>query len=99
MIDFAEVNEGPPTPDQLGSILEYLGPSKAGSVIKEATGASDAMRRFGKDAKTFVSPVIVDWNRGKASKFTSDTCGESEGEVGSANIMCVQSWEMTRARY
>ena len=79
-VDFAEVHEGPPTPDQLSSILEYLGPSKAGSVIKEATGVSDAMRRFGKDAKVFVSPVIVDWNRGKAGMYShSSLCA---GEWG-----------------
>ncbi|KAK5131731.1 hypothetical protein LTR08_000620 [Meristemomyces frigidus] len=70
-----EVHEGPPTPDQLGSILEYLGPSKAGSVVKDATGASDAMRKFNKDAKVFQSPVIVDWNRGRA------VVGDDESEI------------------
>ena len=34
---FADVQEGPPTNDQLNSILEYIGPSKVGSVVKDAS--------------------------------------------------------------
>ncbi|KAK5115397.1 hypothetical protein LTR85_009857 [Meristemomyces frigidus] len=61
-----EVQEGPPTSDQLGSILEYLGPSKAGSVVEEATGSSDAQRKFAASQTAFRRPVIVDWNHGRA---------------------------------
>ena len=61
-----EVSEEPPTTDQLTSILEYLGPAKAGSVVNGATGSSDALRKFVADSKVFVRPVTVDWNNGRA---------------------------------
>ncbi len=65
----ADVQEAPPTPDQLGNILEYLGPSKAGTVIKDATGSSDALRRFKENESLFQRPVVVDWNNGRAGTF------------------------------
>lgn len=70
-----EVQEGPPTADQLSSILDYIGPSHAGSVIKDATGTSDALRKFKKSEDSFLRPVIVDWNSGKA------VAGENESEI------------------
>jgi len=65
-----DVVEGPPTADQLGSILEYLGPSKAGTVVKDATGSSDALRKFNAHQQVFQRPVIVDWNNGRAGTYT-----------------------------
>ena len=62
----ADVQEEPPTSDQLSSILEYLGPSKAGSVVQDATGSSDALRKFKASPDTFRRPVTVDWNNGRA---------------------------------
>jgi arsenate reductase-like glutaredoxin family protein len=62
----ADIQTEPPTPDQLGSILEYLGPSKAGSVVKDATGSTDALRKFNASPNVFQRPVVVDWNNGRA---------------------------------
>lgn len=67
----ADVQEGPPTSDQLSSILDYLGPSKAGTVVKDATGSSDAQRKFKANESAFQRPVVVDWNNGRAGKSTS----------------------------
>lgn len=64
----ADVQEGPPTSDQLSSILDYLGPSKAGTVVKDATGSSDAQRKFKADESSFQRPVVIDWNNGRAGK-------------------------------
>ena len=61
-----DVQEAPPTSDQLSSILEYLGPSKAGTVIKDATGSSDALRKFKANESLFQRPLVVDWNNGRA---------------------------------
>jgi len=61
-----DVQEAAPTADQLSSILEYLGPSKAGSVVKDATGSSDALRKFKQNESAFQRPVVVDWNNGRA---------------------------------
>lgn len=63
---WVDVQEAPPTSDQLNSILEYLGPSKAGSVVKGATGSSDALRKFNADQSLFQRPVTVDWHNGRA---------------------------------
>ncbi|KAK3069879.1 hypothetical protein LTR53_011441 [Teratosphaeriaceae sp. CCFEE 6253] len=65
-----DVVEGAPTADQLTNILEYLGPSKAGNVIKDATGSSDAMRKFNASHAVFQRPVTVDWSHGRAGTMT-----------------------------
>ncbi|KAI7280059.1 hypothetical protein KC345_g5001 [Hortaea werneckii] len=69
------VQETPPTPDQLTSILDYLGPSKAGTVVEEATGTSDALRKFNAKQQAFQRPVTVDWNNGRA------VVGDDESEL------------------
>jgi hypothetical protein len=61
-----DIQEGPPTSDQLSSILDYIGPSKAGTVVKDATGSSDAQRKFKASESSFQRPVVVDWNNGRA---------------------------------
>ncbi|KAK3709411.1 hypothetical protein LTR37_010972, partial [Vermiconidia calcicola] len=61
-----DVQEAPPTNDQLNSILEYIGPSKAGSVVKDATSSSDALKKFKASESAFQRPVVVDWHNGRA---------------------------------
>ncbi|KAK1060474.1 hypothetical protein LTR74_011820 [Friedmanniomyces endolithicus] len=73
-----DVVEDSPTPDQLTIILEYLGPSKAGNVVKDATGSSDAMRKFKASHTAFQRPVAVDWNHGRAGAFIPSIAGEGE---------------------
>jgi hypothetical protein len=63
-----DIQEEPPTEDQVNSILEFLGPSHAGSVIRDATGTTDAMRKFRQDASAFQKPITVDWNNGRAGE-------------------------------
>ncbi|KAK4635752.1 Putative redox protein fmp46, mitochondrial [Fulvia fulva] len=70
-----DIQEGAPTSDQLSSILEYLGPSKAGSVIEGATGTTDALRKFKQNEGSFQRPVTVDWNNGRA------VVGEDQSEI------------------
>jgi hypothetical protein len=62
------VTEAPPTSDQLKNILEYLGGSP-GKVVQGASDETDAMRRLKADGNTFIRPLVVDWNQGKAGKF------------------------------
>ena len=69
--DRSDVQEGPPTADQLTSILEYLGPSQAGGAIKGATGSTDAMRKFKASESAFQRPLIVDWHNGRAGEFST----------------------------
>jgi hypothetical protein len=66
-----EIQEGAPTQDQVNSILEYLGPSNAGSVIKDATGTSDALRKFKANENSFQRPITVDWNNGRAGTYVA----------------------------
>ncbi|KAK5108823.1 hypothetical protein LTR62_007797 [Meristemomyces frigidus] len=70
-----DVVEEAPTTDQLTNVLEYLGPSKAGNVVKDATGSSDAMRKFNAAASAFQRPVTVDWTHGRA------VVGDDESEL------------------
>lgn len=53
-----EVTEEPPTEDQLRNILQYLGPSSAGKVIKGATDEADALRKLKADGSTFERPLV-----------------------------------------
>ena len=69
MFCLSDVEERAPTNDQLISILEYLGPKRAGSVIKGATGVDDALKKFKQDATLFRRPVTVDWNNGRVGSY------------------------------
>lgn len=60
------ITEDPPTPDQLQTILEYVGKSGASTIVDGASNESEAMRLFKKSAESFRRPVTVDWNNGKA---------------------------------
>ena len=66
-----DVQESAPTADQLASILEYLGPAQAGSVITDATGTTDALKKFKANESLFKAPVTVDWINARAGKLTS----------------------------
>ncbi|KAK8210281.1 hypothetical protein M8818_003448 [Zalaria obscura] len=70
-----DVQEQPPTSDQLTSILEYVGESKAGDVIKGATSTSDALKKLKADGSLFQRPLVVDWNNGRA------VVGDNEPEI------------------
>ncbi|KAJ4356340.1 uncharacterized protein N0V89_004372 [Didymosphaeria variabile] len=71
-----DVTEAPPTSDQLKSILDYLGgPGAASKVVSGAQDEADAMRRLKADGETFLRPVVVDWNQGKA------VIGDNESEI------------------
>lgn len=61
-----DIQEGPPTNDQLNNILEYVGSAKVGSVVSGASDISDAMRKFKASEKAFQRPVVVDWGNGRA---------------------------------
>jgi hypothetical protein len=66
--------EGPPTPDQLKTILSYTNHS-TGSVFlsahPSASGSSNTLSAISdlaaKNPKAFKWPVVVDWEGGKAS--------------------------------
>ena len=52
------ITEDPPTPDQLKSILEYVGPQKAGTIIMGAKNEADAMRKLKENADNFQRPIV-----------------------------------------
>ncbi|KAI1842592.1 hypothetical protein JX265_012584 [Neoarthrinium moseri] len=68
-----EITESAPTPDQLKSILEYVGTGKISSVISGASSEKDALRKFKESNDNFKRPVVVDWNNGKAVASESDS--------------------------
>ncbi|GAB7334128.1 hypothetical protein MBLNU13_g06200t1 [Cladosporium sp. NU13] len=70
-----DVQESAPTADQLASILEYLGPAQAGSVITDATGTTDALKKFKANESLFKAPVTVDWMNARA------VVGDNESEI------------------
>ncbi|PGH04196.1 hypothetical protein AJ79_07174 [Helicocarpus griseus UAMH5409] len=85
-----DVTEAPPTPDQLKSILDYVGAGVGGDVAKARGGAAmakpgdlvegardrlDALKRLREDGGRFVRPVVVDWNNGTA------VIGDKESEI------------------
>ncbi|KAK3939436.1 thioredoxin-like protein [Diplogelasinospora grovesii] len=60
------ITEEPPTPDQLQTILDYVGPKGIPSIIKGAADKKEALKKFQENADNFQRPVVVDWNNGKA---------------------------------
>ncbi|KAK9369423.1 thioredoxin-like protein [Lipomyces kononenkoae] len=62
-----DVTEGPPTRDQLKTILNYTGEQKIGSIVPGAASLSDAtliLQHGGADK--LLHPIVVDWVNGKA---------------------------------
>lgn len=53
-----DVTEDPPTPDQVKSILEFVGSGKVGSVVQGASSVSDAVSKLKNDQKAFQRPVV-----------------------------------------
>lgn len=53
-----EVTEEAPTPDQLRSILEYLGAQKAGTIIKGASDEATALKKLAANGDSFERPVV-----------------------------------------
>ena len=52
------VIEDAPTPDQLKSILEYVGANGAGKVVQGATNEKDAFTKWKKDNSSFQRPLV-----------------------------------------
>ena len=98
MNGIVDVQEGAPTPDQLTSILEYLGPSKAGSVIQDATGTTDALRKFKQNESLFQRPVTVDWNNGRAGKLFMRTREESDTGLDALGALADTAQLLVRTR-
>lgn len=53
-----DIQEGPPTGDQLKSLLEYIGGHNAGKLIMGARDTSDALAKLKEDAELFQRPVV-----------------------------------------
>ncbi|KZF20850.1 DUF1687-domain-containing protein [Xylona heveae TC161] len=70
-----DVTEETPTSDQLRSILEYLGPNKAGTLVKGATNEADAKKILSQTPDSFIRPLTVDWDNGRA------VAGDNESEI------------------
>ncbi|PMD60810.1 DUF1687-domain-containing protein [Hyaloscypha bicolor E] len=70
-----EVTEAPPTPDQLKSILEYVGAQKASTIIKGARDEADAMKKLKENSENFQRPITVDWANGRV------VAGANESEI------------------
>ncbi|KAI1478287.1 hypothetical protein K445DRAFT_316654 [Daldinia sp. EC12] len=60
------ITEDPPTPDQLKTILEYVGKNRISSVVQGASTENEALKKFRENQENFKRPVVVDWNNGKA---------------------------------
>ncbi|EQL00899.1 hypothetical protein G6O67_001895 [Ophiocordyceps sinensis] len=69
------ITEDPPTTDQVQTILEYVGTSGVSRIINGARDNKDALERFKKNKDSFLRPVTVDWNNGKA------IAGDNESEI------------------
>jgi hypothetical protein len=53
-----EVAEGPPTSDQLRSILDYVGETNANKIVEGASDTADAQRRLRANANSFQRPLV-----------------------------------------
>lgn len=52
------ITEDPPTPDQLQTILQYVGKPAISSVVKGASSESEALKIFKQSAEAFQRPVV-----------------------------------------
>jgi arsenate reductase-like glutaredoxin family protein len=53
-----DITDNPPTKDQLKSIFEYVGGSKAAQLVKGAGSQSDALKKLQEDPDNFLRPVV-----------------------------------------
>jgi hypothetical protein len=58
-----DITEAAPTPDQLSSILDYVGAGKAAQLVKGASSQSDALKRLKDNPDDFVRPVVSNCTR------------------------------------
>ncbi|KAL2117875.1 hypothetical protein VTJ04DRAFT_7535 [Mycothermus thermophilus] len=70
-----DITEAPPTPDQLQTILGYVGRQGIPSVVTGANDEAEAMKKFKENVENFRRPVVVDWNNGKV------VASENESEI------------------
>ncbi|KAF2098128.1 hypothetical protein NA57DRAFT_76923 [Rhizodiscina lignyota] len=70
-----DVTEADPTPDQLRSILEFVGSGSASKVVQGATDEGDAVQKLKGGGSAFQRPVTVDWDQGKV------VLGDNESEI------------------
>jgi hypothetical protein len=75
------VTEEPPTPDQLKSILEYVGAQKASTIIRGAKNESDAMRKLKENVDNFNRPIVC-FPFGTEMMNEADGCRRSIGQMG-----------------
>ncbi|EEA22725.1 hypothetical protein TMatcc_001573 [Talaromyces marneffei ATCC 18224] len=70
-----EITESLPTPDQLSTIIDYLGSKgvKPGAVVQGAASKADALKKLSEIG--FARPIVVDWSNGKA------VIGDNESEI------------------
>ena len=61
------ITEDPPTPDQLQTILQYVGSSAISSVVKGASTESEALKIFKQSAEAFQRPVVCSTRRSASS--------------------------------
>lgn len=52
------ITEDPPTPDQLQTILEYVGKPAISTVVKGASNETEALKIFKQSAEAFQRPVV-----------------------------------------
>lgn len=53
-----DIVEEAPTQDQIRSILDYVGASNIGKVIKGASNEAEALKKFKADSENFQRPVV-----------------------------------------
>lgn len=90
-----DIQEQPPTGDQLKSILQYVGPGKAGTIVQGARDVTDAIEKVKRDGGLFNRPLV--WHLmcslGSKSERRADTPLRS-----STGIRARWPLEMTRVR-
>lgn len=59
------ITEEPPTSDQLKSILEYVGGSRAKDVVEGARNEADAIKSLAQDPSKFRAPVVRILDQGR----------------------------------
>jgi Protein of unknown function (DUF1687) len=53
-----DITEASPTQDQLRSIFDYVGGSKAAQLVKGASSQSDALKKLQENPDSFLRPVV-----------------------------------------
>lgn len=77
------ITEEPPTSDQLRSILEYVGGSRAKDVVEGARNEADAIKSLAQDPSKFRAPVvrILDQGRMLISIDADGACRQLTGAM------------------